>query len=246
MEKQVSDLQAWLDKVTKYELPPYSSLPSVPLYMEQVIQYVNEALAPLSYGEKKALTSFMVNNYVKAGMIKEPQKKKYNVEHLGYLIAVTLLKEVLSMSELSLLIEMDGQVSNDKSVLYGFFCVMMRDILHDKAKTVATKLAAYQERYNKEKDDKNIDAEANLRDEIGLTAFRLAIQTQVDQLMTHALISALGEDMHAPKERQIETTPGHKEEERERKISEAETKRLALAKAMKIKEKNKEKKKEGK
>lgn len=236
MKKQVDEIEKWLESSSNYELPAWKSLPTVPLYMEQVTQYINEALAPLTLDDKKTLTSFMVNNYVKAGMIKEPDKKKYGVEHLGYLLAITTLKGTLSMSELSLLIEMDSQVSTDKSVLYGFFRIMNNDIIQDKSKIVKAKIDAYVRNYDKEVAAGNPLADINLRDQVALTAFRLAIQSEVDHMISSMLISALADDLHGPKERALETTPGHKEEERERKISAAESKRLFLAKEAKAKE----------
>jgi hypothetical protein len=85
MEKEAQELLKWLDDVTKYQLPTYDQLPHVPLYMEQVVGYINDVLGPLTPDEKKQLTSFMVNNYVKAKMIQEPDKKKYGENQLGYL-----------------------------------------------------------------------------------------------------------------------------------------------------------------
>lgn len=236
MKKQVDEIEKWLESSSKYELPAWKSLPTVPLYMEQVTQYINEALLPLTLDDKKTLTSFMVNNYVKAGMIKEPEKKKYGVEHLGYLLAITMLKGTLSMGELSLLIEMDSQVSTDKSVLYGFFRVMSNDIIQDKSKTVKAKIDTYVRNYDKEVSAGNPAADTNLRDEIALTAFRLSIQSEVEHMISSMLISTLADDLHGPKERALETTPGHKEEERERKISAAESHRLFLAKEAKARE----------
>lgn len=236
MDKQVKELEKWLEQAKDFELPAWNSLPSVPLYMEQVVQYVNEILDPLSPSSKYVLTSFMVNNYVKAGMIKMPEKKKYNVEHLGYLFAITILKETLSMSELSLLIEMDGQLSTDKSILYGFFRNMSKDVMEDKAGKVKAKMDAYSRGYEREKAAGDPNAEGKLRDEVALAAFRLAIQSQVDRLLAKSLVNALADDLHGPKERALETNPGHKEAERERKISEAESHRLALAKEAKLKE----------
>lgn len=236
MENQIKELQKWLETASSYELPAWNNLPAVPLYMEQVIQYINDSLKPLSPNDKYTLTSFMVNNYVKAGMIKMPDKKKYNVEHLGYLFAITTLKETLSMSELNLLIDMDGQISNDKSLLYGFFRTMSKDVTQEKAKAVKEKMDVYERGYLRDKKNKNPKAEDNLRGGVALTAFRLAIQSQVDKLISEALINALADDMHGPKERALENIPGHKEAERERKISEAESHRLALAKEVKMKE----------
>jgi hypothetical protein len=92
----------------------------------------------------------MVNNYVKADILEEPHNKKYSNDQLGYLLAISSLKRVLSMSEISLLIEMDKDVSTDKSVLYGFFRVMAKDILQERATKVSMKTDSFVSTYQRE------------------------------------------------------------------------------------------------
>ena len=128
MDEELKKLQDWLESASLYELPSYKELPTVPLYMEQVVGYINKTLAPLSPHDSEILTSYMVNNYVKAKIIKEPERKKYNEVHLGYLLAICSLKNSLTMSELSNLIALDNDVSADKSVLYTFFRLMSTSI----------------------------------------------------------------------------------------------------------------------
>lgn len=41
----------------------------------------------------------MINNYVKLKLIPKPDKKKYGREHLAYLVAITILKQVLTIPE---------------------------------------------------------------------------------------------------------------------------------------------------
>ncbi len=247
MEKETQELKKWLEKVSSFSLPDYKMLPSVPLYMEQVILYINNVLAPLSTGEKNKLTSFMVNNYVKAGMLKAPEKKKYTNEHLGYLLAISCLKDTLSMTDLSLLIEMDSRVSSDKSVLYRFFASMSNDVVQDKASVVLSKIESYERRYNKEVTSHNPEAESNLRDALGLTAFRLAIQSEVNQILSKAILKAIAEDMHGEAIWEAVNSRGAHEMKREMKISMAESERIAEAKhkqeTRKTKNKDKGKKK---
>jgi hypothetical protein len=240
MEKELKELQTWLDKAAVFELPPFNELPSVPLYMEQVLSYVNGALQPLNVDDKQALlTSFMINNYVKARMVEEPHKKKYSQTHLGYFIAITSLKYALAMNEISLLIEMDKDVSEDKSVLYGFFRAMSRDLLQENASKVKEKIDSFEKRYEKDVAAKNPKAEENLRDSLGLIALRLAIQSGVQKILADQIINSIAKDMHGEEAYKIEMTPGHKEVEREAKISRGEAKRLAAAKQKDRKQKGK-------
>jgi hypothetical protein len=44
MDKELEELQAWLKAASSFELPPYKELPNVPLYMEQVVDYINKTL----------------------------------------------------------------------------------------------------------------------------------------------------------------------------------------------------------
>ena len=64
MEKEAQELLSWLDGATKYQLPSYDELPHVPLYMEQVVGYINDILAPLTPDKKRQLTSFMKTNVI--------------------------------------------------------------------------------------------------------------------------------------------------------------------------------------
>lgn len=230
MEKEAQELKKWLEGVASFSLPDYKSLPSVPLYMEQVIMYINDILAPLSTGDKNKLTSFMVNNYVKAGMIRAPEKKKYTNDHLGYLLAVSCLKDVLSMTDLSLLIEMDSSVSSDKSVLYRFFASLTNDVIQDKAKTVLSKIESYEKRYENEVASDSEKAESNLRDALGLTAFRLAVQAEVYQVISKAILRSIADDMHGEDVWAAVNSKQSHEVKREMKISMAESERIAKAK----------------
>ncbi len=230
MDKEIEKLQFWLKTASSYELPSFKELPTVPLYMEQVVVYINQVLSPLTPSDTQILTSFMVNNYVKAKILKEPAKKKYSVEHLGYLLALTTLKRTLSMSEISLLIEMDKDVSTDKSVLYGFFSVMTKDILQETANKTELKTASFVERYEKEKKADPAKADMNLRDSLGLIALRLAIQASVNQALAEVILTSIAKDVHSEKEFELESKPTPNEVKRENRLNEGQARRLALAK----------------
>ena len=60
-------------------LPRYAEIPNVGLYLEQVTKYINGYVAPLGCLE---LTTSMVSNYVKKGIIPKPIKKQYYAEHI--------------------------------------------------------------------------------------------------------------------------------------------------------------------
>ena len=80
MEKEVKTM---IEDINGFRLPRYTQIPDVGLYLEQVVRYVNAHLAPLGEPE---LTSSMVSNYVKQGLIPSPVKKSYAAEHLARLL----------------------------------------------------------------------------------------------------------------------------------------------------------------
>lgn len=82
-------------------VPEWAQLPGIPLYMDQVILYLREALCFFEQeGGAPLLTSSMINNYVKNGVLPHPEKKKYGRAHLGALLMICMLKPVLSLQQI--------------------------------------------------------------------------------------------------------------------------------------------------
>lgn len=88
----------WLEKMHSFNLPRYEDLPVIPLYLDQVLEYINAYLEPLLHESK--LTSAMINNYVKQKLMPAPFKKKYMKDHLAYIITITVLKQVTNISNI--------------------------------------------------------------------------------------------------------------------------------------------------
>lgn len=81
------------------ELTEWNMLPDIGLYMDQVITLLRRAFdGVLPEGE---ITKSMVNNYVKAGLLRRPEGKKYGREHLAMLMEIAVLKQALSMEEIA-------------------------------------------------------------------------------------------------------------------------------------------------
>ena len=91
MEKGVNNM---IEAIEGFRLPRYTQIPDVGLYLEQVVRYVNTHLAPLGEPE---LTSSMVSNYVKQGLISSPIKKSYTAEHLARLLFIEGLRMMFSI-----------------------------------------------------------------------------------------------------------------------------------------------------
>ena len=99
MDKEMKRRMA--ESVRGLRLPRYAEIPTVGLYLEQTIKYINSYLAPLGCLE---LTGSMVSNYVKKGLIPAPVKKQYFPEQICYLFFVALAKNLTSMENIDLLI----------------------------------------------------------------------------------------------------------------------------------------------
>ena len=74
--------------------------------MDQVLLYVNNVCGSSISAADKGLTASMINNYVKHGYISKPVKKKYQRRQVARLIAITTLKTVFSIQEISATLNM--------------------------------------------------------------------------------------------------------------------------------------------
>lgn len=111
-----------LEKVVNYKFPRYDELPCVSLYKEQVIEYIEGIFNVFTFftGEK-VLTPTMLNNYVKQQIVSHPKDKKYNREHVAYLITVCVLKQVFTLQETCKMIRVQiEKYPLDKA--YDYFC----------------------------------------------------------------------------------------------------------------------------
>lgn len=108
-----------------FSLPRYNELPTVGYFLEQTVEYINQVLAPL---QGIQITSSMVRNYVKQGLISNPIKKKYNTDQIAYLIAITILKQVIPLEDLSRLFSQQ-QKTYESEIAYNYFCDELENVL---------------------------------------------------------------------------------------------------------------------
>lgn len=97
-QKIVTEVSRWKAAVRDFSLPTWDELPSIPLYMDQVVIYLGHCLAP--HLEEKPLNASAINNYVRTRMMPSPVKKKYYRLHLAYLIMICTLRHSLSMASI--------------------------------------------------------------------------------------------------------------------------------------------------
>lgn len=94
-QKIVTELSRWKQTMRDFSLPTWDELPSIPLYMDQVVIFLGYRLEP--HLEDKPLSASTINNYVRTRMMPPPVKKKYFRLHLAYLIMICTLRDGLSM-----------------------------------------------------------------------------------------------------------------------------------------------------
>lgn len=112
--------------IRQFRLPRYSELPDVGLYLEQTTKYINGFLAPLGCLE---ITASMISNYVKKGLIPKPVKKQYFAEHLAYLFFIAIAKQLVSMENITVLIQMQKD-SYSLQVAFDYLCEQMESIIY--------------------------------------------------------------------------------------------------------------------
>ncbi|TGD20817.1 DUF1836 domain-containing protein [Companilactobacillus suantsaicola] len=118
----MDELQEWLDKMEDYRLPRFEDLPELNLYRDQLLTLVDKYIEPIWLEDGPVVTTSMVNNYVKNGLMPHPEKKRYTREHLAYLIAITFLKQVVSINEIQAGLEVQTKLNGGIAKAFDFFC----------------------------------------------------------------------------------------------------------------------------
>ena len=98
----MDELSALRERLATQRPVAYEQMPDFPLYMDQMLSYMERQV--LRFDDGDALTAAMVNNYTKSGLLPRAEGKKYNREHLCYLTAVCILKQVMSVKDVELLL----------------------------------------------------------------------------------------------------------------------------------------------
>lgn len=106
----------------------------IALYMDQIISYLPRQL--IHFDDSEELTSAMVNNYIKEGLVPRAAGKRYGPIHLGYLTAVCALKKVLSVRDMGILIAAGEARDKTPEELYQYFCAALDRALTDTASSI--------------------------------------------------------------------------------------------------------------
>lgn len=113
------------NSIKNFQLPAYNEIPDTGLYLDQTVQYINNFLQIFPDLE---VTPSMISNYVKKGLISRSVKKLYSREQIAFLIFITFAKNVLSMDNIRLLIDIK-EASYDTPKAYDYFRLELLNVL---------------------------------------------------------------------------------------------------------------------
>lgn len=111
-----------IEDIRSYHCLRWSELPDLELYMDQVMSVLERSLK-IFIGDdpQKTITPTMINNYVKQKMVPPPKNKRYNKGHIASFFIITLLKQIMSMAQISRFI---GCIMQDEGG-YDRFCEIL-------------------------------------------------------------------------------------------------------------------------
>ena len=198
MGKTLDNFEKTIRDLEDFNLPEYKELPDIALYMEQIVGYIKECLEQFSNKDDSIITPFMVNNYVKAKIINPPKDKKYNRDHIGYLIAISMLKSVVSMRDIAVFIDLDRKTDlyTDKQNLYSFFKSIENESLKNVIHKVKTRTEVFKKANNSRKNKKeNFSEDLYEQANLAYIALRLYTESECNKLIADKIMSQLSNEM---------------------------------------------------
>ncbi|MGN0968699.1 MAG: DUF1836 domain-containing protein [Oscillospiraceae bacterium] len=163
----MEELRELKERMKEERPAPWEAMPDIALYMDQLISYMPRQL--IRFEESENLTSAMVNNYIKDGLLPRAEGKRYGQTHLAYLTAICALKQVLSVKEMKTLIS-SGTAGREPERLYSHFCGELDRALNETAE--------------------GLDAETEQED-LARLALGLALRSYANKLACERILSLL-------------------------------------------------------
>ena len=178
LAKAQDALESFLSALESSKPPEWDALPDIGLYMDQVINYLERQIGSLFPPNKEgAITSSMINNYVKAHIIPRAQSKKYSQEHIALLLAAFVLKKALTTQDMGVLLAKGEDSAIDDP--YRSFYEHYRGTLLECGKAVAQEIRA------------NLEEEPFGGDSLRPLALKLAVEASIRSLAAEMLLTLL-------------------------------------------------------
>ena len=112
-----------INTIKNLKLPKYEDIPNVGLYLEQVTKYINDLIEPI----EDSVTSSMLSNYVKKGLVRNAVKKQYSRDNIAYFIFITLAKNIISLDKISRLIQIQKSTYSSE-MAYNYFILEFENV----------------------------------------------------------------------------------------------------------------------
>lgn len=123
-----------------------NSIPSIDLYMDQVITLFESKLSHTKRNkEDKLLTKTMINNYTKDKLLMPAVKKKYTKEHIILMILLYELKHILTIGDIK---ELFGSIIKEDKVDSKLLADIYQTYLNCKTREVESFQASAYETVN--------------------------------------------------------------------------------------------------
>jgi len=178
LAKAQDALESFLSALESSKPPEWDALPDLGLYMDQVINYLERQIGLLFPPNREgAITSSMINNYVKANVIPRARSKKYGQEHIALLLAAFVLKKALTTQDMSVLLTKgtDSAIEDPYRSFYEHY----RSTLLECGKTVAQEIRA------------TLEEEPFGGDFLRPLALKLAVEASIRSLAAEMLLTLL-------------------------------------------------------
>lgn len=197
----MKELEELRERMARERPDGWDALPDISLYMDQLISYMPRQL--IRFDDSENLTSAMVNNYIKDGIMPRAEGKRYSREHLAYLTAICALKPVMSMKEMNAIFASAEEVSrfrgHEPSVerWYEVFLEAMDKSLTHAAEELPVDLP---------------------REELCVLALELALNSYAAKLACQRVLGILREDLPDPEDTKKAEKEAKKAEKAARKL----------------------------
>ncbi len=185
-EQIYEKLEQLKEKLTKERPVKWPEFPDLALYKDQVLSYMYRQL--INFEGDGQLTSAMINNYIKDGLMPRSDGKKYSREHLAGLTEICLLKQVLSVRDTGFLIKQELS-DGDHTQFYTKFIQILDSCLKETAGLI----------------DAKWDMEA-----LSDMTLRLAISSYCDKLACERLIEIMRTSLLSEEKKKMDKKPDKK------------------------------------
>lgn len=194
-EKNSNNFYELLKRLNEKKIPSFNELPDVNLYMDQMIDYIKEILNEYELTSENEITSFMINNYVKAKLIKSPIKKKYNKDQLAHIIAIVFLKKVTSISNISIILNSEESNKNKTETKYNYFSKLYDENFNDVLTYVTTTYEViYKKAISKSKKKNNEEIKSIYKTGLIFLALRLFIKSEINNYFAEKIMFELAKE----------------------------------------------------